>query len=64
MSYHRQGEATKAANYLQQAQRWRAQHRVAPQEAESLKAIEAEATVVLDMLPSPPASKEPSTGKE
>ncbi len=63
MSYHRQGEATKAANYYRQAQAWRPQHHVGAQEAEALKAIEAEAAVVLGMPPGPPA-KEASTGKE
>jgi tetratricopeptide (TPR) repeat protein len=46
MSYHRQGETTKAADYYRRAQHWQRQHDVGPHEANDLKAIAAEAAAV------------------
>jgi tetratricopeptide (TPR) repeat protein len=45
--YQRNGEAARAADCYQRAQRWQAGQRLMPQEAEALKAIQAEAAAVL-----------------
>jgi serine/threonine protein kinase len=64
MSYHRQGDAAKAASYCQQAKSWCAEYRPAPQSAGALKAIEAEALALLGSEV-PPRARQPSVpGRE
>jgi tetratricopeptide (TPR) repeat protein len=47
LAYHRRGDAARAADCYQQAQRWAAGQRLMPQEAEALKSIQAEAAAAL-----------------